>query len=289
MRSIRITVSITAREPILEKYFREIDKLVPVSAEEEVQLSELIKKGDKAALDRLTKANLRFVVSIAKKYQGQGLSLPDLINEGNIGLITAAHRYDPSRGFKFISYAVWHIRQQILLALADHSRLIKLPVNKVALNGRIYKSFCEMEQQLERAPSAEELADMLNIDANDVNRTLSLKNQHVSLDAPINEDEDTGSLLDKLISGEEDKTETELYHKESLKTELRRLFKELSERQREVICWFFGIGIEHPLSLEDIARKLYLTTERVRQIKDNAIERLRSAESVKLLRSFLAT
>lgn len=288
MQRIKITASITAREPILDKYFREIDKLTLVSAEEEIQLSELIKNGDQAALDKLTKANLRFVVSIAKKYQGQGLSLPDLINEGNIGLITAAHRYDPSRGFKFISYAVWHIRQQILMALADHSRLIKLPVNKVAQNGRIYKSFCAMEQQLERAPSTEELAETLNIDENDVNLSLLLKNQYTSLDAPLNEEEEAGSLLDILKSNEENKTETDLYHKESLKTELKRLFKDLSDRQQEVLCWFFGIGIEHPLSLEDIAKKLYLTTERVRQIKDKAIEKLRSVESVKLLRVFLA-
>ena len=288
MQRIKITASITAKEPMLDKYFREIDKLTLVSAEEEVQLSELIKKGDKTALDKLTKANLRFVISIAKKYQGQGLSLPDLINDGNIGLITAAQRFDPSRGFKFISYAIWHIRQQILVALADHSRLIKLPVNKAALNGRIYRSFCALEQQLERAPSAEELAETLNIDPNDVNRSLLLKNQHTSLDAPLNEDEDSGSLHDILKSNEKDKTETELYHQESLKTELKRLFRELSERQREVLCWFFGIGIEHPLSLEDIGRKLYLTPERVRQIKDKAIEKLRSTEGINLLRGFLA-
>ena len=288
MRHIRITASITARDSIVDKYFREIDKLPLVSAEEEVQLSELIKKGDQVALDRLTKANLRFVVSIAKKYQGQGLSLPDLINEGNIGLITAAHHFDPSRGFKFISYAVWHIRQQILMALANLSRLIKLPINKVALNGRIYKSFCTMEQQFERSPSAEELAEVLNIDTDDVNRSLLLKNQNVSLDAPLNEGDDTGSLLDILKSEEENKTETELYHKESLMTELKRLLTALSDRQREVLCWFFGIGIEHPLSLEDISRKLYLTTERVRQIKNKAIEKLRSEESIKLLQNFLA-
>ena len=288
MRRIRITASITVKEPILDKYFREIDKHSLVSAEEEVQLSELIRKGDKPALDRLTKANLRFVVSVAKKYQGQGLSLPDLINEGNIGLITAARRYDPTRGFKFISYAIWHIRQQILLALADHSRLIKLPLNKVALNGRIYKSICSMEQQLEREPSAEEIADMLDIDINDVNRSLSLKNQCLSLDAPLNADEETGSLLDLLTSNEENKTETELCHKDSLRTELKRVLKELTQRQREVLCWFFGIGINHPMSLEDIGRKLYLTPERVRQIKDKAIETLQREESIKLLRVFLA-
>jgi len=287
MQRIKITSSITIKEPILDRYFREIDKLTLVSAEEEVQLSELIKNGDKAALDRLTKANLRFVVSIAKKYQGQGLSLSDLINEGNLGLIVAAQRYDSSRGFKFISYAIWHIRQHILLALAEHARIIKLPVNKVALNSRIYKSYCRMEQQLERAPSAEELAEILNIDADDVNRCLLSKTQHVSLDAS-NEDEETGSLLDILKNPDEDKTETELYYKESLHTELQRLFRELTERQQEVLCWLFGIGLDHPMSLEDIAIKLYLTPERVRQIKDKAIEKLRSVESINLLRGFLA-
>src|ERR1044071_69083 len=205
MRQLKISTSITNREsPSLEKYLQEISKVEMISPDEEVRLAGLIKNGDKAALDKLTKANLRFVVSVAKKYQGQGLSLPDLINEGNIGLITAARRYDPSRGFKFISYAIWHIRQQILLALADHSRLIKLPVNKVALNGRIYKSFCSMEQQLERDPSAEEIADKLEIDINDVNRSLSLKNQCISLDAPLNEDEETCSLLDLLKNNEQD-------------------------------------------------------------------------------------
>ena len=288
MQRIKITASITIKEPILDKYFREIDKFTLVSPEEEVQLSELIQKGDKTAVDRLTKANLRFVISIAKKYQGQGLPLSDLINEGNIGLITATHRYDASRGFKFISYAIWHIRQHILVALAEQARLVKLPNNKISLNSRIYKSFCKMEQQLERAPSAEELAEILNLDTDDVNRSLLLKNQHVSLDSPLNEDDESGSLLDILKNEEEDKTETELYHKESLKTELQRLFRELTERQQEVLSWFFGIDAEHPMSLADIGRKLYLTTERVRQIKDKALEKLRSPESINLLRGFIA-
>ena len=287
MQRIKITSSITIKEPILDRYFREIDKLTLLSAEEEVQLSELIKNGDKAALDRLTEANLRFVVSIAKKYQGQGLSLSDLINEGNLGLIVAAQRYDSSRGFKFISYAIWHIRQHILLALAEHARIIKLPVNKVAMNSRIYKSYCTLEQQLERAPSAEELSEILNIDADDVNRCLLTKTQHVSLDAS-NEEEETGSLLDILKSPDEDKTETELYYKESLHTELKRFFRELTARQQEVLCSFFGIGLEYPMSLDDIAIKLFLTPERVRQIKDNAIEKLRSVGSINLLRGFLA-
>jgi RNA polymerase primary sigma factor len=288
MQRIKITSSITVREPMLDMYFKEIDKLSLVSAEEEVQLAVLIKNGDKAALDRLTKANLRFVVSIAKKYQGQGLSLSDLINEGNLGLIVACRKFDATRGFKFISYAIWHIRQHILVAMADHSRLIKIPTNKFSLNSRIYKSFCKLEQQLERAPSAEELAEVLNVALDDVNRTLLLKTQHVSIDSPFNGDEESGSLLDVLKNTEEDKTETELYHRQSLKTELKRLLLQLSERQQEVICWFFGIGIENPMSLGDIAEKLFLTPERVRQIKDKAIENLSSTEGIKLLRGFLA-
>jgi len=289
MRQLKITKSITNRESqSLEKYLQEIGKVELISSEEEVRLAALIRQGCQKSLDRLTKANLRFVISIAKKYQGQGLSLSDLINEGNLGLIVAAQRFDSSRGFKFISYAIWHIRQHILTALAEQSRLIKLPNNKVLLNSRIYKSYCRMEQQLERAPSAEELAETLHLDTDDVNRCLLLRNQHVSLDSPLNEDDESGSLLDILKNEDEDKTETELYHKESLKTELQRLFRELTERQQEVLSWFFGIGAEHPMSLADIGRKLYLTTERVRQIKDKALEKLRSTESINLLRGFIA-
>lgn len=273
---------------MLDKYFREIDKLQLVSPEEEVRLSELIQKGDKKALDRLTKANLRFVVSIAKKYQGQGLSLPDLINEGNLGLIAAAHKYDASRGFKFISYAIWHIRQHILVGLAEHSRLVRLPLNKVAMNTRIYRSYCKLEQKLERSPSTDEVAEAAEVRTNDVERCLFLNQQHVSLDTPLDEEEETGSLLDIIKNPDEDKTETELYYKESLKTELSRLLSGLSDKQQEVLCWFFGIGVEHPMTLDDIAEKMYLTTERVRQIKDKAIEKLRKNQSINLLRGFLA-
>jgi RNA polymerase primary sigma factor len=288
MQRIRITTSITVKEPVLDKYFREIDKLGLLSADEEVQLSELIQKGDRKALDRLTKANLRFVVSIAKKYQGQGLSLPDLINEGNLGLMVAARKYDATRGFKFISYAIWHIRQHILVALAEHSRLVKLPLNKVTLSTRIYKSFCRLEQVLERTPSTDEIAEAADVKTNDVEKCLFLKAPHVSLDTPLNDDEETSTLLDIIANPDKDKTEVDLYHNQSLKTELKRLFRELSARQQEVLCWFFGIGIDHPMSLDDIAEKMYLTTERVRQIKDTAIEKLRTNEGVKLLRGFLA-
>ena len=288
MQRIRITASITAKEPMLDRYFREIDKFNLISPEEEVHLANLIKQGNQAALNRLTKANLRFVVSIAKKYQGQGLSLSDLINEGNLGLMVAARRYDPTRGFKFISYAIWHIRQHILIALAEYSRLIKLPINKSKMNGRIFRSYGELEQQLERAPSPEELAEVLHMDSEDVNRSLLSGNQHISLDSPLSEGEEEGGLLDILKNSDEDETEKELYYRSSLKIELRRLFRSLTERQEEVLCWFFGIGMDHPMNLDDIARKLYLTTERVRQIKDAALEKLRSDEGINLLRGFLA-
>lgn len=288
MQRIKITTSITVKEPMLDKYFREIDKLPLLSPDEEAELSILIQKGDKSAIDKLTKANLRFVISIAKKYQGQGLPLQDLINEGNLGLIAAAYKFDASRGFKFISYAVWYIRQQILLALADHSKVVRLPIKKVILNGKIFRSYCRLEQELERAPSANEIAEVTNMEVYEVEKCLSLSTQNVSLDSPIGDDEESGTFLDILVNNDENKTETELYHKQSLKTEVKRLLQELTDKQREVLCWFFGIGIEDPLSLDDIARKMYLTTERVRQIKDKAIEKLRTNESINLLRGFLA-
>jgi len=287
MRQLKISNSITNREsPSLEKYLQEISKVEMISPDEEVRLAGLIKKGDKNALDKLTKANLRFVVSVAKQYQGQGLSLPDLINEGNLGLIKAAQRFDDTRGFKFISFAVWWIRQNILHALAEHARMIRLPLNKVALNGRIQRAQSMLEQQLERAPSAEELADSLNMDVEDVMQSISHKDRHVSLDTPLSEDEDT-SLLDTLENHNAEKTEKNLCHTESLQTEVARSLKILSERQKETICYFFGIGIEYPMSLEDIAQKLDITPERVRQIKDKAISRLRTLSNFNSLRSFL--
>jgi len=287
MRQLKISNSITNREsPSLEKYLQEISKVEMISPDEEVRLAGLIKKGDKNALDKLTKANLRFVVSVAKQYQGQGLSLPDLINEGNLGLIKAAQRFDDTRGFKFISFAVWWIRQNILHALAEHARMIRLPLNKVALNGRIQRAQSMLEQQLERAPSAEELADSLNMEIEDVMQSMGHKDRHVSLDTPLSDDEDT-SLLDTLENHNAEKTEKNLCHTESLQTEVARSLKILSERQKETICYFFGIGIEYPMSLEDIAQKLDITPERVRQIKDKAISRLRTLSNFNSLRSFL--
>jgi RNA polymerase primary sigma factor len=287
MRQLKITKSITNRESqSLEKYLQEIGKVELITPEEEVKLATLIKQGDQRALDRLTKANLRFVVSVAKQYQNQGLSLPDLINEGNLGLIKAAQRFDETRGFKFISYAVWWIRQSILQALAEQSRIVRLPLNKVGLTNRVQKAFSQLEQQFEREPSAEELAELLEMDLEEVSATLGISSRHVSMDTPLSEGEDN-TLLDVLENPNAEKTDNELDHKESLKTEIDRSLKTLTERQKEVICFFFGIGVDHPMSLEDIGEKFNLTRERVRQIKDKAITKLRTTNRCKLLRTYL--
>jgi RNA polymerase primary sigma factor len=287
MRQLKITKSITNRESqSLEKYLQEIGKVDLITPEEEVKLARLIKQGDQRALDRLTKANLRFVVSVAKQYQNQGLSLPDLINEGNLGLIKAAQRFDETRGFKFISYAVWWIRQSILQALAEQSRIVRLPLNKVGLTNRIQKAYSQLEQEFEREPSAEELATMLEMDIDEVSATLGISARHVSVDTPLAEGEDN-TLLDVLENPNATKTDNELDHTESLKVEIERSLKTLTERQKEVICYFFGIGVDHPMSLEDIGEKFSLTRERVRQIKDKAITKLRTVNRCKLLRTYL--
>jgi RNA polymerase primary sigma factor len=289
MRQLKITKSITNRESqSLEKYLQEIGKVELITPEEEVRLAARIRQGDQKSLDRLTKANLRFVVSVAKQYQNQGLSLPDLINEGNLGLIKAAQRFDETRGFKFISYAVWWIRQSILQALAEQSRIVRLPLNKVGLTNRIQKAFSTLEQQFEREPSAEELAEMLDMDLEEVSATLGISARHVSMDTPLAEGEDN-TLLDVLENPNAEKTDNELDHKESLKTEIDRSLKTLTERQKEVICYFFGIGVDHPMSLEDIGEKFNLTRERVRQIKDKAITKLRTTNRCKLLRTYLGS
>ena len=287
MRQLKITKSITNRESqSLEKYLQEIGKVELITPEEEVKLATLIKQGDQRALDRLTKANLRFVVSVAKQYQNQGLSLPDLINEGNLGLIKAAQRFDETRGFKFISYAVWWIRQSILQALAEQSRIVRLPLNKVGLTNRLQKAYSLLEQQFEREPSAEELAELLEMDLEEVSATLGISARHVSMDTPLAEGEDN-TLLDVLENPNAERTDNELDHKESLKTEIDRSLKTLTERQKEVICYFFGIGVDHPMSLEDIGERFNLTRERVRQIKDKAITKLRATNRCKLLRTYL--
>ena len=287
MRQLKITKSITNRESqSLEKYLQEIGKVELISSEEEVQLARLIKQGDQKALDRLTKANLRFVVSVAKQYQNQGLSLPDLINEGNLGLIKAAQRFDETRGFKFISYGVWWIRQSILQALAEQARIVRLPLNKVGLTNRVQKAYSQLEQQFEREPSAEELAELLQMDLEEVIATLSISTRHVSVDTPLSEGEDN-TLLDVLENTSTERTDANVDHKESLKMEIDRSMKALTERQKEVICYFFGIGVDHPMSLEDIGERFHLTRERVRQIKDKAITKLRTTNRSKHLRTYL--
>ena len=287
MRQLKITKSITNRESqSLEKYLQEIGKVELITPEEEVKLAVRIKQGDQKALDKLTKANLRFVVSVAKQYQNQGLTLPDLINEGNLGLIKAAQRFDETRGFKFISYAVWWIRQSILQALAEQSRIVRLPLNKVGLTNRIQKAYSQLEQQFEREPSPEELAEVLELDVEEVSSTLGIGGRHISVDTPLSEGEDN-TLIDVMENPNADRAETNIEHTESLKLDIDRSLKTLTERQKEVICFFFGIGVDHPMSLEDIGDRFSLTRERVRQIKDKAITKLRSNSGAKSLRNYL--
>ena len=287
MRQLKITKSITNRESqSLEKYLQEIGKVDLLTPEEEVSLAQAIKRGDQGALEQLTKANLRFVVSVAKQYQNQGLSLSDLINEGNLGLIKAAQRFDETRGFKFISYAVWWIRQSILQALAEQSRIVRLPLNKVGSLNKINKAFSELEQEYEREPSSDELAEMLNIPTTEVETTLSVAARHVSMDAPFVEGEDN-SLLDVLDDKNNVGTDRHLDYGESLSTELERSLGTLTDRQADVVKLYYGIGVPHPMSLEDIGEKFGLTRERVRQIKDKAINKLRTQNKSKLLKSYL--
>ena len=287
MRQLKITKSITNRESqSLEKYLQEIGKVELISPEEEVKLARRIKQGDQSALDKLTKANLRFVVSVSKQYQNQGLSLPDLINEGNLGLIKAAQRFDETRGFKFISYAVWWIRQSILQALAEQARIVRLPLNKVGLTNKIQKAFSLLEQQFEREPSADEIAELLELEIEEVTATLGSSARHISVDTPLSEGEDN-TLIDVMENPNAERAETNIEHNESLTQEIERSMKSLTERQKEVICYFFGIGIDHPMTLEDIGEKFNLTRERVRQIKDKAITKMRTNSRSRELRGFL--
>ena len=287
MRQLKISKSITNRESqSLEKYLQEIGKVEMITAEEEAVLAARIRKGDQAALERLTKANLRFVVSVAKQYQNQGLSLPDLINEGNVGLIKAAHRFDETKGFKFISYAVWWIRQSILQALAEQSRIVRLPLNKVGLTNRISKAYAQLEQEFEREPTPEELATLLEVETEEVAATLGIAARHVSIDQPIFDGEE-GTLVDIMENHNAVSTDNKLVMDVSMQTENERTLSILTPRQREVICYYFGLGIDHPLSLEDIGHRFNLTRERVRQIKDKAITRLKTAPHQNLLRDFL--
>jgi RNA polymerase primary sigma factor len=247
MRQLKITKSITNRESqSLEKYLQEIGKVDLITPEEEVQLAMRIRQGDQPALDRLIKSNLRFVVSVAKQYQNQGLTLPDLINEGNLGLIKAALRFDETRGFKFISYAVWWIRQSILQSLAEQSRIVRLPLNKVGLTNRISKAYQQLEQEFEREPTPEELADILDIGIEEVTATMSVGFRHVSMDTPLSDGED-GTLLDLMENPNAERTDEKLVHHESLRMEIERSLRTLTERQKEVVCYFFGIGVDHPV------------------------------------------
>ncbi|HEY4876852.1 MAG TPA: RNA polymerase sigma factor RpoD/SigA [Puia sp.] len=287
MRQLKITKSITNRESqSLEKYLQEIGKVELIGPEEEVKLAVRIRQGDQKALEKLTKANLRFVVSVAKQYQNQGLSLPDLINEGNLGLIKAAQRFDETRGFKFISYAVWWIRQSILQSLAEQSRIVRLPLNKVGLTNRIQKAYSQLEQEFEREPSSEELAELLNIDIEEISSSIGITARHVSVDTPLSEGEE-GTLIDVMENPNAERAEKNIEYDQSLKEEIERSMKSLTERQKEVICFFFGIGTDHPMSLEDIGQRFNLTRERVRQIKDKAITKLRTNTRSASLKTYL--
>ncbi|MGI9560268.1 MAG: sigma-70 family RNA polymerase sigma factor, partial [Flavobacteriaceae bacterium] len=274
MRQLKITKQVTNRETAsLDKYLQEIGKVDLITADEEVELAQRIKAGDQIALEKLTKANLRFVVSVAKQYQNQGLTLPDLINEGNLGLIKAAQRFDETRGFKFISYAVWWIRQSILQALAEQSRIVRLPLNKIGSINKINKTFAFLEQSHERPPSAEEIAKELDMTINDVKESMKNSGRHVSMDAPLVEGEDS-NLYDVLRSGESPNPDKELLH-ESLRTEIERALETLTPREADVIRLYFGLGDQHPMTLEEIGETVDLTRERVRQIKEKAIRRLK--------------
>jgi len=286
MRQLKISKQITNRESqSLDKYLQEIGKVDLLTPDEEVELAKRIRDGDQVALERLTKANLRFVVSVAKQYQNQGLSLGDLINEGNLGLIKAAQRFDETRGFKFISYAVWWIRQSILQALAEQSRIVRLPLNRVGSLNKISKTFSELEQRYEREPSPEELAEELDITPAEVIDTLKISGRHVSMDAPFVQGEDN-TLLDVLENDTEDKPDSELMN-DSLRREVQRALSTLTPREADVITFYFGLNGEHPMTLEEIGEKFNLTRERVRQIKEKAIRRLRHTTRSKALKPYL--
>ncbi|MCK4569060.1 MAG: RNA polymerase sigma factor RpoD/SigA [Bacteroidales bacterium] len=286
MRQLKITKSITNRETAsLDKYLQDIGKEELITADEEVELAKKIKAGDQLALEKMTKANLRFVVSVAKQYQNQGLSLPDLINEGNLGLIKAAKRFDETRGFKFISYAVWWIRQSILQALAEQSRLVRLPLNQVGSLNKIKKATSRLEQIFERAPSVDEIAELMELPEYKVDKAMKITTRYVSVDAPLSQEEDT-KFLDVFISDDVPKTDSDLM-RESLNHEIQRSLATLTDKERDVINLYYGIGMAHGLTLEEIGAKFDLTRERVRQIKEKAIRRLKHTSRSKLLKAYL--
>lgn len=286
MRQLKITKQVTNRETAsLDKYLQEIGKVDLITADEEVELAQKIKAGDQVALEKLTKANLRFVVSVAKQYQNQGLTLPDLINEGNLGLIKAAQRFDETRGFKFISYAVWWIRQSILQALAEQSRIVRLPLNKIGSINKINKMYALLEQSNERPPTAEEIAKELDMTVNDVRESMKNSGRHLSMDAPLVEGEDS-NLYDVLRSGESPNPDRNLIQ-DSLRTEIERSLETLTPREADVVRLYFGLGDQHPMTLEEIGETFDLTRERVRQIKEKAIRRLKHTSRSKILKTYL--
>ena len=286
MRQLKITHSITNRDiKSLDKYLQDICSEELLTPEEEVQLAQKIRNGDERALEKLTKANLRFVVSVAKQYQNQGLSLPDLINEGNVGLIKAAKRFDETRGFKFISYAVWWIRQSILQAIAENSRIVRLPSNQLGALNKLKKEMSKLEQEYERVPSPEELADKMDIPHDKIKSIMGISGRHVSIDAPLVADEETNFV--DVLPNEDTPATDELLMQESLNQEITRSLSTLTEHEREVIKLYFGLGIPHALSLDEIAMKFDLTRERVRQIKEKALKRLKTGSKSKHLKAYL--
>jgi len=288
MRQLKISKQVTNRETAsLDKYLLEIGRVELITAEEEVELAQRIRMGDQKALDRLTRANLRFVVSVAKQYQNQGLTLPDLINEGNLGLIKAAQRFDETRGFKFISYAVWWIRQSILQALAEQARIVRLPLNKIGSISKINKAYSELEQRLERAPSADELADALELSTEEVKQALASAGRHVSMDAPLrDDDQSSSSMYDVLQLNTLPAPEMNLIN-DSLKKEINRSISTLTPREGDVLKLFFGLDGYSPMSLDEIGARFDLTRERVRQIKEKAIRRLKHTSRSKMLKTYL--
>lgn len=286
MRQLKITKQVTNRETAsLDKYLQEIGRVDLITADEEVSLAQRIKQGDIEALEKLTKSNLRFVVSVSKQYQNQGLSLPDLINEGNLGLIKAAQRFDETRGFKFISYAVWWIRQSILQALAEQSRIVRLPLNKIGSLNKINKAYTRLEQEFEREPKISEIAEALGFTENEVRESLKNNGRHVSMDAPLTTDEDN-NMYDVIRVEEGPTPEAELMT-ESLRTEIERAISTLTPREADVVRLYFGLNGMHPMTLEEIGEKFDLTRERVRQIKEKAIRRLKHTSRCKILKSYL--
>jgi len=286
MRQLRISKSITTREaPSLEKYFSDISKVDMVTAEEEAALAQRIRRGDQSAVERLTKANLRFVVSVAKQYQYQGLSLSDLINEGNMGLIRAAKKFDETKGFRFISYAVWWIRQSIMQALADQSRIVRIPLNKVGLSGKVTKAAQQLEQNFEREPTAEEISEYLDMDLEEVSSTMSFNSRHLSIDSPIGEEGD-GTMIDILENENVDAVDGES-QKESMMYEIELALSSLPAKQQQVLKSLYGIGMDRPLGMEDIGEEMGLTRERVRQIRDQALITLRRHTNARRLKTFL--